>query len=170
MDDFDIDKWLEEAQSEAATLSRTTPLQKACANLDEETALALIAEGGDVGAADKFGRTPLHEVARNAYEDEPKAIRIATALLDAGHPIDPSEKVQGETPLFLAAVYRAPELLKLLIARGANVNHKMKDRNTPLGALTATTSLMRGRSKVIKILEAAGGTGRRDAKKKEGKG
>lgn len=156
-----IDAQLAAARVKAAMVLGRTPLIEACAKLDEATALDLIAKGEDLALADRNGRTPLHEAVRHAYKDEAAALRIVTALLDAGAPVDPVEKENRQTPLVEAAIYGAPEILKLLIARGANVNHKMKDKTTPLGTLTATAAMMKGRAEAIKILEAAGGTGRK---------
>lgn len=156
-----VDAQIAEMHADSAKRDRRTPLVQACADLNVETALALIAKGEALATPDRQGRTPLHEVARQAYKDEEAALQIVTALLDAGVPIDPADKLNSQTPLIEAAIYTAPKVLQLLIARGANVNHKMKDGLTVLGALTATTSMMRGRAKVIKMLEAAGGIGRK---------
>lgn len=156
-----IDAQIAAAQAQADKLVGRTALIRACNELNDEAVLELIAHGEDVNATDKFGRTPLHEAARHAYRDEDKALLIIEALLDAGAAVDPVEKQQGLTPMMEAAIYQAERVLSLLIARGANVNHKGKDRKTVLGAITATPSMMRGRAKVIKILEEAGGTGRK---------
>ena len=156
-----IDAQLAAAREKAAQHLGRTPLIDACARFDEPAALDLIAQGEDLGTPDRNGRTPLHEAVRYAYKNESAALRIVTALLDAGVPIDPVEKDNRQTPLAEAAIYEAPEVLKLLIARGANVNAKMRDKSTPLGTLTATSAMMRGKAKIIRILEEAGGTGRK---------
>jgi ankyrin repeat protein len=43
-----------------------------------------------------------------------------------------TDKEQGATPLHWSAVYRRPEIAKLLIDKGADVNAKTKDNMTPL--------------------------------------
>ncbi|MCU0547580.1 MAG: ankyrin repeat domain-containing protein [Oscillatoriaceae cyanobacterium Prado104] len=112
----------------------------------KEVAELLIAKGADVKAKDTFGFTPLHFAA--AFN----RIKLAKMLIAKGADInaqsaphvdwDVSKSIwtyrlrkflpgnsMGTTPLFFA---RSPEMAKLLIAKGANVNVKNNKGLTPL--------------------------------------
>jgi ankyrin len=114
----------------------------------------LLARGADVNAADQGGGTPLHEAADRAQTN------LATLLLDHGANLEARDR-QGHTPLQLvgggwdyrrnapamarllvergahpslhqAAVMSDPDLMRRLIAEGADVNARDEMRRTPL--------------------------------------
>jgi ankyrin repeat protein len=112
----------------------------------KEVAELLIAKGVDVKAKDALGFTPLHFAA--GYD----RIEVAQTLIAKGADINAQTEREthfyrwtpirtyrlrsslpgngmGTTPLFFA---RSPEMAKLLIAKGANVNAKNKNGITPL--------------------------------------
>ncbi|MEG4984677.1 ankyrin repeat domain-containing protein [Microcoleus sp. BR0-C5] len=113
----------------------------------KEVAELLIAEGADVKAQDTFGFTPLHFAV--AFD----RIKLAKMLIAKGADINAQSEPDvdvalvsksiwtyklrrflpgnsmGTTPLFFA---RSPEMTKLLIAKGANVNVKNNKGLTPL--------------------------------------
>jgi len=110
----------------------------------KEVAELLIAKGADVKANDAFGFTPLH------FAAEFDRIEVAQTLIGKGADINAQSKYhfdtwtpiwnyrllrslpgnsRGTTPLFFA---RSPEMAKLLIAKGADVNAKNKNGMTPL--------------------------------------
>ncbi|MEG5063542.1 ankyrin repeat domain-containing protein [Microcoleus sp. B3-A4] len=114
----------------------------------KEVAELLIANGADVKAKDTYGFTPLHFAA--AFD----RIEVAQTLIAKGADINAQsaphldwdvsrsgsiwtsklrrflpDNSMGTTPLFFA---RSPEMAKLLIAKGANVNAKNKNGITPL--------------------------------------
>ncbi|MEG4323099.1 MULTISPECIES: ankyrin repeat domain-containing protein [unclassified Microcoleus] len=110
----------------------------------KEVAELLIAEGADIKARDVLDFTPLHFAA--AFD----RIEVAQTLIAKGADINAQSdphfdrwtpfwsfkskmflhfSPRGTTPLFFA---RSPEMAKLLIAKGANVNAKNKHGITPL--------------------------------------
>ena len=111
----------------------------------KEVAELLIAKGADVKAQDTFGFTPLHFAAAS------DRIKLAKMLIAKGADINAQstphvdwvsnsiwtarlrkslpDNSRGTTPLFFA---RSPEMVKLLIAKGANVNAENNKGLTPL--------------------------------------
>jgi ankyrin repeat protein len=73
----------------------------------------LLELGADVNAKGQYQETPLHEAANSTAG-------LAKVLLDHGADVNAVCHC-GSTPLFKA---REPEMVKLLVARGANVRHK----------------------------------------------
>jgi len=73
------------------------------------------------------------------------------ALLDAGVPVDHTDKEYGQTALHYAAREGRKEAVQVLVARGANVNARNKDLRTPLHWAAAN-----GTASVIRILAEAG--------------
>src|SRR5262245_304550 len=105
-----------------------TRIIKAVKNLDLDSTKALLkAEPSLVGVRDRQGRNLLH-VACSALREklkEPEAaasVRMVSFLLDRGLEIDSPVGPDACTALFFAvARSRNPELVKLLIKRGAKV-------------------------------------------------
>ncbi|WP_067272842.1 ankyrin repeat domain-containing protein [Mitsuaria sp. 7] len=75
----------------------------------------LIAQGYDVNLFDDLGNTPLHEAVRaDRY-------RVAEWLLDHGASVNANEAERiGETPLCFAVQRGYPEMVALLLKRGAD--------------------------------------------------
>jgi ankyrin repeat protein len=87
----------------------------------------------DPGARDAVGRSPLHRAV--AFADLAKV----EALLDAGADVndgvrsdEPINSNWGDTPLHIAAQDGREQIVRLLIARGADVNRANDRGNTPL--------------------------------------
>ena len=121
---------------------KTTPLHVAAASTraDVDMIRTLIDAGASVSAADSLGRTPLFGaknlavmkvlveadadplyVAKSGYGmlSSAKTVEEAEYLLDLG--ADPNIRSDwGETCLTSAALWRGPDLARLLLARGAN--------------------------------------------------
>lgn len=118
-----------------------TPLHFAA---NGECAAALLASGASPGAADGFGRTPLHWAASNDRG------HVLAVLLAAGAPVDPRNEWR-ETPLHEAAREGADAAVAALLAAGADPNAVARFGRTPLHHAAT-----RGQCGAIRILLAAG--------------
>jgi len=83
----------------------------------------LLEAGANVESPNADGQTALLAVARTGKVD------AAKVLLDHGAAVDAKEKFGGQTPLMWASARRHPEMMQLLIAKGADVNARSIDRN-----------------------------------------
>jgi ankyrin repeat protein len=133
----------------------TRPIHWAVYRFDYDVMDALIAKKAKVDVTNEFGSTPLAEATKQgdarmvktllaagsgtegANADGQTALMIAikngdlpvfNLLIDAGAKVNAVEKVQDQTPLMwaAAAARNAPEMVKVLIAKGANVNARAK--------------------------------------------
>ena len=138
----------------------TRPIHWAVYRIDHELVDALIARKARVDVANEFGHTPLAEAVRQgdarmvkmllgagsgtegANADGQTALMaaikngdlpIVQMLLDAGARVNVVEKVQHQTPLMwaAAAARNAADMVRLLIAKGAEVNARAKFNDWP---------------------------------------
>jgi ankyrin repeat protein len=134
----------------------STPLQWAVHRGDVAEVRRLLRAGADVSLANNYGATPmglaaevghtellklLLEAGANADSPNPEGmtallavartgnVEAAKLLLDHGATVDAKEKWGGQTALMWASARRHPEMMRLLIARGADVNARSIDRN-----------------------------------------
>jgi hypothetical protein len=134
----------------------STPLQWAVYNGDLAEATRLVRAGADVSLGNKYGATPMSLAAEvgntdmlkvlleaGANVDSPNAdgqtallavsrtgnVAAAKLLLDHGATIDAKEKFGGQTALMWASARRHPEMMQLLISKGADVNARSTDRD-----------------------------------------
>ena len=143
----------------------TRPIHWAVYRFDYDVMDALIAKKAKVDVTNEFGSTPLAEATKQgnarmvktllaagsgtegANADGQTALMIAikngdlpvfNLLIDAGAKVNAVEKVQDQTPLMwaAAAARNAPEMVKVLIAKGANVNARAKFNDWP-GQITS---------------------------------
>jgi ankyrin repeat protein len=77
---------------------------------------ALLKAGADAKSANADGETALHLVVRS------NNVEAAKLLLKAGAPVDARERFGDQTPLMWASARRQPQMMELLISRGADVN------------------------------------------------
>jgi len=84
---------------------------------------ALLEGGADANITNPEGETPLMAVARTGH------VEAATLLLDAGADVNAIELWGQQSALMWAAAQKQPEMIKLLIARGADVDARGAIRN-----------------------------------------
>lgn len=112
-----------------ATCSTGTPLHMAAKQGHDQVIKLLLEKGAFVGARDREGNTPLH----SAMERARKA--VATVLLDHDADVD-ARNDNGSSPLHMAVDTLEEDsvldLVKLLVARGADINIKDDFEYRPL--------------------------------------
>jgi ankyrin repeat protein len=94
-----------------------TVLMLAACHANPEMVKLLLDAGADPLTADsKAGATALHKACPGGD------VECARLLLDAGAFVDAVAPTTGHTPVMDALWYKAPEVVKLLVERGANLN------------------------------------------------
>ncbi len=157
-----------------------SPLLVAIMNANWDLAGQLISAGADVNEWDIFGETPLLTAVdlRNRIDggrasidpiNATKGVQIVTLLLERG--ADPNMQLffkpanvrggsatftRGATPLIRAATNGDLEVVKLLLARGADATLYMADRQTPIHAAIAGRATEPQAVEMIKLLQKAG--------------
>jgi len=91
-----------------------------------EVVAYLLDNGANVNARTNMGRTALHEAASFGR------LRIAELLIEHGAAVNTKTTAYGGTPLHWASSSREPELVKLFISNGANIDAVNNDNETPL--------------------------------------
>ena len=175
----------------------TTALHWAVRSDDLDTADRLIKAGANAKAANRYGITPLYLAAENGsapmierllkagananeVSNEGETVLMTAArtgnvaaakvLLDAGAKVDAKETWQGQTALMWAVAQNHPDMVKELIARGADVNVRSatkiwerqntaepREKWMPLGAQTPLMFAAReGCAECVSILAKAG--------------
>ncbi len=117
---------------------------------ESDAALAMLAEGIQLGPLTPAGYPPLHLAARKGD------LRLTAALLDAGAKLE-EEFGAGETALTAAAQHGHAEVVAALLARGANAMHRDRSGASSLHlAAGSRLALQRQLLAVIHHLLAAG--------------
>src|SRR5438552_4024063 len=105
----------------------STPLAEATKQGDARMVKTLLAAGSGTEGANADGQTALMIAIKNGD------LSVFNLLIDAGAKVNVVEKVQDQTPLMwaAAATRNAPEMMRILIAKGANVNARAKFDDWP---------------------------------------
>lgn len=130
----------------------TLPLHFACDEGKAEVVKVLIARGADVNAQNAYHFTPLHVICSGWGN-----VECARLLLEAGANPDLKESNAGMTPLLWAAAKANTELVKLLLAHGADTEIRNNEGRTALETVRINYAYSANESKkaVIDMLEKA---------------
>ncbi|HNR87899.1 MAG TPA: ankyrin repeat domain-containing protein [Spirochaetota bacterium] len=120
------------AKVDAADEMGFAPLHHAAATGSADVVTLLLAKGADVKLVNKLGENALSMLAGGSGE---KFLAIARILVDAGIPLDPQSAQGGATPLIVAATHGNMDLVKLLLAKGADPSIKNAEGKTALALL-----------------------------------
>ena len=108
-----------------------TPLHSASLYGRLDIVRLLLDHGATSNSKDKYGRTPLHLLARGEYNLEQDRVRIAQLLLDRGADVN-AQTEYGATPLHLASYLGRIDIARVLLDRGATANSKGRKGRTAL--------------------------------------
>jgi hypothetical protein len=102
---------------------------------DAEITRYLLKSGADVNAVDDRGYTPLKVAVRGRSSEEKR--RIVELLLSNGADVDTKSRGGGATPLHIASLAGNITVVKMLLARKADVNATDSEGKTALQRLVA---------------------------------
>src|SRR5689334_21882488 len=100
-----------------------TPMGLAAEVGNADMLAVLLEAGANVESPNADGQTALMLVARTGN------LKAAELLLNAGAKVDAREAFGGQTPLMWASARRHPDMMRLLIAKGADVNARSAVRD-----------------------------------------
>src|SRR5512147_1881594 len=106
----------EGADVKATNSYGVTAMQLAADTANTELIRLLLKAGADPESANPDGETALHLVARSGN------VEAAKVLLKAGAKVNSRERFGEQTPLMWAAARRHPQMVELLVSKGADVN------------------------------------------------
>jgi ankyrin repeat protein len=116
----------------------------AATNNNPEVVRTLLEYGASVDAADRKGRTPLHDAAR-----ESSNAQVVQLLLDHGASLTTLDQ-NGETPLHQAARQTInPEIITILVNNGASVTEINQEGKTALELLEANSNIEEGEKQLL---------------------
>jgi ankyrin repeat protein len=111
----------------------------------------LLKAGADPESPNADGETALHLVARSGN------VEAAKLLLKAGAKVDAVEQFGGQTPLMWATARRHPEMVELLLSKGADVNARSAVRDYQRVATAESRAAPRDRGGLTPLMYAARG-------------
>ena len=135
------------AMVDARTPDQATPLITAALHGQEAVAKLLLSKGADVMARNSGGFTALHAAAYSG------SVPVATLLLDSGAVRDDNKNKAGVVPFFVAVEMNHPEVVELLIARGADVSQPEIH-----GYSAMTRAFWKGHKDMVRLLKRHGAT------------
>ena len=134
------------------TYSGDSPLMAACF-LSEDIVELLLSKGADINAKNK-DETGVFTYCIMGIMQGRVSTALADRLISEGANVDEattSGEVAGYTPLIMVANNEQYDLVKFLIAKGANVNAKTKDGSTALSKATKANDIT-----MVKLLKDLG--------------
>ncbi|MXY16806.1 MAG: ankyrin repeat domain-containing protein, partial [Acidobacteria bacterium] len=114
------------ADVDAADDHGVTPLARACENASAAMVGRLLDAGADPNAAQTNGLTPLMTAARTG------SLAVVDALLGRGADVDAATAATQETALMWAVAERHHDVVRALVAHGAGVHPRPRQRFSPL--------------------------------------
>lgn len=126
-------------------LNGSTPLLESIIAGAKDVVSKLLESDALLGAQGRERSTPLVTAVNQNF------LEIVTMLLDAGADVDAIDHSQSCTALEAAVRWGAPEMVKLLVTRGAEINLQVLENLTPLQVAAG-----RGNEKIVSVLLDAG--------------
>jgi len=103
----------------------STPLHDAAWGGRKEIVELLISNGADMNAKSNSGQTPLHWASNTFFIPEEVAILIVSKLVSKDAAVNVLDK-NGNSPLNIAIIFRAPEIENLLREHGGKTGEELK--------------------------------------------
>ena len=142
-----------ECTDEAFSLLGQPPLHVAVEKGFVDVVRALVTKVGvDVDMTDNSGWTPLHWACSLRREMDEAATEIVKILLAMRAEVGKVSNDTGDSPMHFAAANGHYEVVKMLVAEGANVNRTNNKEETPVHVAAA-----RGNANVLKFFHENGG-------------
>jgi ankyrin repeat protein len=126
-------------------------MQLAADTANTELIRLLLKAGADPESPNADGETALHAVARSGNVD------AAKLLLKAGAKVNSRERFGEQTPLMWAAARRHPQMVELLLSKGADVNARGAVRDYKRVATAESRAAPRDRGGFTPLMYAARG-------------
>jgi ankyrin repeat protein len=126
-------------------------MQLAADTANTDLIALLLKAGADPSSPNADGETALHMVARSGN------VEAARLLIKAGAKVDAIERFGGQTPLMWAAARRHPQMMELLISKGADINARGAIRDYQRVATAESRAATRDRGGLTPLMYAARG-------------